>query len=99
MTAFTQNSLMMYVAFVFMLNLNIKLIKLKLLRYHFKRPFGALSLKDTESLLLGVIYRSSMSSEANDVSLMEALAQARNFDAAHLLIVGDFNLPRVNWST
>ena len=48
--------------------------------------------------MLGVVYRSPMSSEANDVSLMKALTQARNFDAAHLLIVGDFNLPRVNWS-
>ena len=39
-----------------------------------------------------------MSSEANDVSLMKALTQARNFDAAHLLIFGNFNFPRVNWS-
>ena len=58
----------------------------------------SISFKDTESFLLGVVYRSLMSSEANDVSLMKALTQARNFDAAHLLIVGDFNFPRVNWS-
>ena len=44
MIAFTQHSHMMYVVFVLMLNLNIKLIKLKLLRYHFERSFGALSL-------------------------------------------------------
>ena len=44
---------------------------------------------DTDSLLLEVVYRSPMSSEANNASLMKFLVQARNFDAAHLLIVGD----------
>ena len=34
-----------------------------------------------------------MSSEVNDASLMKLLVQARNFDVAHLLIVGDFNFP------
>ena len=55
-------------------------------------------LGDTETVFLGVVYRSPRSFEANDASFLELLMQARSFDAKHLLITGDFNFPNFNWS-
>ena len=55
-------------------------------------------IRDTDTVLLGVIYRSPRSSEAKDASLMKLLMQARSFGAKYLLITSDFNFPNVNWS-
>ena len=41
------------------------------------------SLKEADSLLVGVIYRSPRSSESNDASLLELLKQAQGLGATH----------------
>ena len=56
------------------------------------------SLKETDSLLVGVIYRSPRNTESNDTSLLDILKQVQGLGATHTLITGDFNFPQIDWS-
>ena len=60
--------------------------------------YCSVPLKDADTLLLGVMYRSPNSSETNNNGLMDFLAHVRNFGATHLLTTGDFNFPLIDWS-
>ena len=55
-------------------------------------------MKETDSLLVGVIYRSPRSTESNDTSLLDLLKQVQGLDATHTLITGYFNFPHIDWS-
>ena len=56
------------------------------------------SMKETNSLLVGVIYRSPRSVESNDTSVLDLLEQVQGLGATHTLITGDFNFPHIDWS-
>ena len=56
------------------------------------------SLKETDSLLVGVIYRSPRNTEPNDTSSLDLLKQVQGLGATHTLITGDFNFPQIDWS-
>ena len=56
-------------------------------------------LNRSDKLLIGVIYRSKSSTEENNdelLKLMEAAVNRNN--SSHHLIIGDFNLPNIDWS-
>ena len=50
-------------------------------------------------LLIGVAYRSPNSSDNNNERMIEILGTARNMKADYCMICGDFNLPKIDWST
>ena len=53
-----------------------------------------------DKLIIGCIYRSLSSSVANDIDLNNQLMKiCDSGDATHILIMGDFNYPNINWST
>ena len=50
-----------------------------------------------QKLLLGVIYRSPNSSIENNMLLLKAIEALSSEPYANLLIMGDFNLPKIDW--
>jgi hypothetical protein len=58
-----------------------------------------LSLRGTDVLLLGVIYKSPSISAPEDAQLIDSLGEfVRSQRHTHLLILGDFNAPKVDWT-
>jgi hypothetical protein len=58
-----------------------------------------LRLKGRDTLLIGLIYRSPSSSTEDDVFLSNLLQRIHDLNYSHLLILGDFNCPTINWRT
>jgi len=56
-------------------------------------------LSGNDCLLLGVIYHSPNSDSLNFDHLCSLLKQAVDTGVSHLLIVGDFNMPSINWTS
>ena len=56
-------------------------------------------LTNKDCLLFGLIYRSPNSDIGNFNNLCSLHTQAINIGVYHLLIVGDFNMPHINWNT
>jgi len=56
------------------------------------------SLSDNSDLLLGCIYRSPDRSITNHSLVIDAINSAVQTKTKHLIITGDFNYPRINWS-
>ena len=55
------------------------------------------TLPNNSKLLIGVVYRSPSSNEANDSKLVNIFSNLCNFqNSSHLLIMGDFNVPNIN---
>ena len=48
-------------------------------------------------ILVGVFYHSPSSSTDNDTHLMKLITEATHNCTSHLLIMGDFNFPDINW--
>ncbi|GAA53824.1 hypothetical protein CLF_111238 [Clonorchis sinensis] len=56
-------------------------------------------LRGSDSLLLGVVYRSPSSPPEDDHFLMRTLGQlSSSYHFTHLLLVGDFNAPKAPWT-
>ena len=55
-------------------------------------------LSDGKRLLIGVIYRSPNSTENNNEEMLKILRMASKTKTDYLLICGDFNLPKIDWS-
>ena len=58
-----------------------------------------INLKGTDSLLVGVVYRSPNSTDVNNYLLNELIVKATRMKDTHILITGDFNLRDIDWST
>ena len=56
-----------------------------------------IKLSSGAKLLLGCIYRSHNSDDENKVKLNELVCKADLFPVKYKCIVGDFNLPSINW--
>ena len=56
-------------------------------------------LSGNDCLLLGVIYHSPNSDSLNFDHLCSLLTQAVDTGVSHLLVVGDFNMPYINWTS
>ena len=57
-----------------------------------------ISLTLTDKLLVGVVYRSPSSPDGNNQKLLTIISELHeSVNFSHLLIMGDFNLPSINW--
>ena len=55
-------------------------------------------LRGTDKLLVGCIYRSPNSSAENNALLAEHLSLASNRGNSHVIVMGDFNHPEIDWT-
>ena len=56
-----------------------------------------ISLRGTDKLLVGCIYRSPFSSKDNNKKLNDLISKARDLKYSRYLIMGDFNYPEIDW--
>ena len=70
------------------------------LNTHFQGSVWAeIPLNSKYSMLVGVIYRSPGSSEANNVKLNQTIIEAVGLNHSHFLLMGDFNYPNIKWDS
>ena len=55
-------------------------------------------LNNNDNLIIGCVYRSPNSSPENNDNFLALLAHVADTDPSHLLILGDVNLPDINWN-
>ena len=55
-------------------------------------------LTDGKRLLIGVVYRSPNSDDDNNEKMLRILRMASSIKADYLMVCGDFNLPKIDWS-
>ena len=56
-----------------------------------------ISLRGTDKLLVGCIYRSPSSSKDNNKKLNDLVSKTRYLKYSHYLIMGNFNYPEIDW--
>jgi hypothetical protein len=61
--------------------------------------FVSVSISSTVTLLIGLIYRSDSGSTANNSLLLDLITEASNKGFTHLTLMGDFNLPDIDWNS
>ena len=59
--------------------------------------FVEIKLNNTDRLLVGIFYRSDSGTVENNEILIITLNKITEMQYSHVLIMGDFNLPRINW--
>ena len=52
-----------------------------------------------DTLLIGCMYRSPNSTVEKNAALRKLLVEASNLKYSHLLVMGDFNFPRIDWNS
>ena len=52
---------------------------------------------NTDTLLIGVCYRSLNSTKYNNANLLEQLSRVEKTEASRVLIMGDFNFKEIDW--
>jgi len=57
------------------------------------------TLNQVDTLIIGVVYRSPNASEETNKRMVETITDVVNDKPSHLLIMGDFNFPGINWQT
>jgi len=57
-----------------------------------------LTLKNQDRLIVGLVYRSPNSSESQNKHLLERMDYVLEQNYSHVLIMGDFNYPEINWN-
>ena len=60
--------------------------------------FVKININNNDTLTLGAFYRSPSSSKANDNELFTLLDKLKDVIRDKLLLIGDFNMPNINWS-
>ena len=61
--------------------------------------WSCVKMSSGKTLLVGVVYRSPNSSEQNNQNLLSILRKASAANYSQVVVCGDFNLPRIDWST
>ena len=61
--------------------------------------FISVKLNNDESLMLGLLYRSPTSSEANNNKLNKLIDEICENNPSRTLLIGDFNFPRIEWTS
>ena len=56
-----------------------------------------IKLSNSERMLVGVCYRSPNSVMENDEHLINILASTKRLHVRHVLVMGDFNYPQIDW--
>ena len=57
----------------------------------------SIQLSEKDTFLIGGVYRSPQSSTENNDLLLDLLQKAKGANFSNILILGDFNLPDINW--
>ena len=57
----------------------------------------SIQLSEKDTFLIGGVYRSPQSSTENNDLLLDLLQKAKGANFSNILIMGDFNLPDINW--
>ena len=57
-----------------------------------------MKINNTDKLLVGCIYRSESGSDNNNMKLRSLLGEAISKRYSHVLLMGDFNYPDMDWS-
>ncbi len=60
--------------------------------------FVKIKLTSEDWLLVGLIYRSDAGTEENNSNLRALISEATNKGFSHILIMGDFNYPTIDWN-
>ena len=60
--------------------------------------FVELKINQRDRLLIGCFYRSDSGTEANNSNLRNMINEACSMSYTHLLFMGDFNYPDINWA-
>ena len=55
-------------------------------------------LSNTDKLLVGVVYRAPSSPHDNNQRLLTIINNLNNINVSHILLMGDFNFPSIDWS-
>lgn len=58
-----------------------------------------LKLNHSDVLSLGCVYRSPNSTQENSEKLNQLMRDVGKIKSTHILVLGDFNLPKINWTT
>lgn len=58
-----------------------------------------IKLKNSLSLIVSIIYRSPNSTTENNLKLLEAIEEIDQTKCDHKMIIGDFNLPKIEWES
>ena len=58
----------------------------------------AIKLNDNKTMLVGTIYRSPSSDDQNNAKLLETMKKAASLKHDFLVLSGDYNLPKIDWS-
>ena len=61
--------------------------------------WAEIPLNSDDTMLVGVIYRSPGSSEANNEKLNQTITEAVGLNHSHFLLMGDFNYPNIKWDS
>ncbi len=61
--------------------------------------FAKIKLNNKDNLLVGLIYRSDSGSAENNGNLRKLITEASSLGNSHLLLMGDFNYPDINWNS
>ena len=56
-------------------------------------------LQNDDKLLVGVVYRSNSGGHENNTKLFDMFKSLQSLSYTHILVMGDFNMPGVNWKT
>ena len=60
--------------------------------------FAEIKLNNRDTLLVRSIYRSEIGSEDNNMKLRVLIREAVSKTYSHVLLIGDFNYPNIDWS-
>ena len=58
-----------------------------------------ITLPSKKEIILAVFYRSPNSSDENSSRLFRCISDVANIKSSSVIMLGDFNLPRINWAT
>ena len=59
--------------------------------------WSEIKLRNHDKLIIGVVYRSPSSTVAQNDTFVSMIANIVNMKASHLMIMGDFNYPGIDW--
>ena len=78
---------------------SLKAISITLNTHFQESVWAAIPLNSKDAMLVGVIYRSHGSSEANNDKLNQTITEAVGLIHSHFLLMGDFNYPNIKWDS
>ena len=85
--------------FILYIHKSLKAISITMNTQFQESVWAEIPLNSDDTMLVGVIYRSSGSSEANNEKLNQTITEAVGLNHSHLLLMDDFNYPNIKWDS